>query len=98
MYCAETVSSGNLIFLIADLRFTTSLLFCFPVLLTGIIAALCGNYVNFGVFELYGDRALADALDVSLKMSLSVPLSDISAFKKVLFFATLEDLFSCFAG
>ncbi|EEC75738.1 hypothetical protein OsI_12617 [Oryza sativa Indica Group] len=46
------------------------------------IAALCGNYVNFGVFELYGDRALADALDISLKMSLSVPLSDILAFKK----------------
>jgi len=47
------------------------------------LAALCGNYVNFGVFELYGDRALADALDISLKMTLSVPLSDILAFRKV---------------
>ena len=44
---------------------------------------MCGNYVNFGVFELYGDRALADALDISLKMTLSVPLSDILAFRKV---------------
>jgi membrane-bound metal-dependent hydrolase YbcI (DUF457 family) len=46
-------------------------------------AALAGNYVNFGVFELYGDRALADALDIGLKMALSVPLLDILAFRKV---------------
>ncbi|GJN01163.1 hypothetical protein PR202_ga18407 [Eleusine coracana subsp. coracana] len=46
------------------------------------LTALCGNYVNFGVFELYGDRALADALDISLKMTLSVPLSDMLAFRK----------------
>jgi hypothetical protein len=69
--------------------------FSFAVILTGTIAALCGNYVNFGVFELYGDRALADALDISLKMSLSVPLSDILAFKKV-FLATLV-IYYCFA-
>ncbi|KAF2940241.1 hypothetical protein DAI22_03g257300 [Oryza sativa Japonica Group] len=58
--------------------------------------ALCGNYVNFGVFELYGDRALADALDISLKMSLSVPLSDILAFKKLskAFYGYIEVLFS----
>uniref|UniRef100_A0A0E0NYA0 Importin N-terminal domain-containing protein n=1 Tax=Oryza rufipogon TaxID=4529 RepID=A0A0E0NYA0_ORYRU len=57
---------------------------------------LCGNYVNFGVFELYGDRALADALDISLKMSLSVPLSDILAFKKLskAFYGYIEVLFS----
>jgi exportin-7 len=44
-----------------------------------------GNYVNFGVFELYGDRALADSLDISLKMTLSIPLSDVLAYKKVYF-------------
>lgn len=47
------------------------------------MAALAGNYVNFGVFELYGDRALSDALDVALKMTLSIPLADILAFRKV---------------
>lgn len=47
------------------------------------MAALAGNYVNFGVFELYGDRALADALDIALKMCLSVPLADILAYRKV---------------
>lgn len=47
------------------------------------ITALAGNYVNFGVFELYGDRALSDALDIALKMTLSIPLADILAFRKV---------------
>lgn len=47
------------------------------------MTALAGNYVNFGVFELYGDRALADALEISLKMILSIPLTDILAYQKV---------------
>ncbi|AQK82927.1 ARM repeat superfamily protein [Zea mays] len=64
--------------------------------LTVLSRALCGNYVNFGVFELYGDRALADALDISLKMTLSVPLSDILAFKKLskAYFGYMEVLFN----
>lgn len=47
------------------------------------MTALGGNYVNFGVFELYGDRALADVLDITLKMTLSIPLADIFAYRKV---------------
>ena len=47
------------------------------------MAALAGNYVNFGVFELYGDRSLADALDVALQMILSIPLADVLKFQKV---------------
>ncbi|KAG2613325.1 hypothetical protein PVAP13_4KG342500 [Panicum virgatum] len=64
--------------------------------LTVLSRALCGNYVNFGVFELYGDRALADALDISLKMTLSVPLSDILAFRKLskAYFGYMEVLFN----
>ncbi|XP_050281550.1 uncharacterized protein LOC126722441 [Quercus robur] len=60
------------------------------------MTALAGNYVNFGVFELYGDRALSDALDVALKMTLSIPLADILAFRKLTraYFAFLEVLFS----
>jgi exportin-7 len=45
--------------------------------------ALGGNYVNFGVFDLYGDPALKDALDVVLQMALSIPLHDILAYRKV---------------
>jgi hypothetical protein len=61
------------------------------------LAALCGNYVNYGVFELYGDRALADALDISLKMTLSIPLSDIMSYRKVCIkFCLLFALDHCF--
>ncbi|KAK7267202.1 hypothetical protein RIF29_19867 [Crotalaria pallida] len=58
--------------------------------------ALSGNYVNFGIFELYGDRALVDALDISVKMILSIPLADILAFRKVAaaYFTFLEILFN----
>ncbi|GAB4820934.1 hypothetical protein N2152v2_007980 [Parachlorella kessleri] len=65
--------------------------------LTILSRALGGNYVNFGVFELYGDPALKtfsvfelygdpalkDALDIAIKMSLSIPLADILAYRKV---------------
>jgi exportin-7 len=42
-----------------------------------VTKALLGNYVNFGVFELYGDPALNDALNVSVKLATSIPLADI---------------------
>ncbi|KAG4982771.1 hypothetical protein JHK87_027520 [Glycine soja] len=59
--------------------------------------ALSGNFVNFGIFELYGDRALVDTLDITVKIILSIPLADIFAFRKVAaaYFAFLESLFSC---
>ncbi|XP_028183222.1 exportin-7-A-like isoform X3 [Glycine soja] len=59
--------------------------------------ALSGNFVNFGIFELYGDRALVDALDITVKIILSIPLADIFAFRKVAaaYFAFSESLFSC---
>ncbi|XP_019159433.1 PREDICTED: exportin-7-like isoform X2 [Ipomoea nil] len=64
--------------------------------LTILSRALGGNYVNFGVFELYGDRALADVLDITLKMTLSIPLADIFAYRKLTraYFAFLEVLFN----
>ncbi|OVA13819.1 Importin-beta [Macleaya cordata] len=66
------------------------------ICLTILSRALAGNYVNFGVFELYGDRALADVLDIALKMTLSIPLADILAFRKLTraYFAFLEVLFN----
>ncbi|KAL1561845.1 exportin-7-like isoform X2 [Salvia divinorum] len=64
--------------------------------LTILSRALAGNYVNFGVFELYGDRALADALDIALKMTLSIPLADILAYRKLTraYFTFVEVLFN----
>lgn len=66
------------------------------ICLTILSRALAGNYVNFGVFELYGDRALADVLDIALKMTLSIPLSDILAYRKLTkaYFAFVEVLFN----
>jgi exportin-7 len=42
---------------------------------------MSGNYVNFGVFDLYGDPALKDALAIALRMVLSMPLADIMSYK-----------------
>lgn len=57
------------------LSFCNCLCFC--------TVALAGNYVNFGVFEIYGDRALADAFDIAMRMTLSIPLADILSYRKV---------------
>lgn len=56
--------------------------------------ALGGNYVNFGVFDLYGDPALQDALDVCLQMALSIPIADILSYRKVgrAYFALMDVL------
>ncbi|GAB4836168.1 hypothetical protein Ancab_001081 [Ancistrocladus abbreviatus] len=66
------------------------------ICLTILARALSGNYVNFGVFELYGDRALEDALNIALKMTLSIPLADMLAFRKLTraYFAFVEVLFN----
>lgn len=46
---------------------------CFSMLKS----ALCGGYVNFGVFRLYGDTALDDALNIFVKLLLSIPQADL---------------------
>lgn len=46
---------------------------CFSMLKS----ALCGGYVNFGVFRLYRDMALDDALNVFVKLLLSIPQPDL---------------------
>mmetsp|Transcript_44324 Transcript_44324/g.106777 ORF Transcript_44324/g.106777 Transcript_44324/m.106777 type:complete len:1120 (+) Transcript_44324:370-3729(+) len=58
-------------------------------------SALGGNYVCFGVFELYNDRALENALDVALQMVLSVPMEDINAYPKLskAYYSFVEILF-----
>ncbi|KAI9330091.1 armadillo-type protein [Obelidium mucronatum] len=49
---------------------------CFTILKN----ALTGSYVHFGVFELYNDPALTNALEIIFQMILSIPLADILAF------------------
>ncbi|XP_026489379.1 exportin-7-A [Vanessa tameamea] len=52
---------------------------CFTILK----AALCGNYANFGVFRLYGDEALDNALNMFAKLLLSIPQSDLLDYPKL---------------
>eukprot|EP01039_Chlorochromonas_danica_P010658 gene10658-11818_t len=65
------------------------------LLLNTLTNALSGNYVNFGVFSLYQDPALQNALDISLQICLQIPLNDILAYIKLsrAYFAFLEILF-----
>uniref|UniRef100_T1JH36 Gamma-tubulin complex component 2 n=1 Tax=Strigamia maritima TaxID=126957 RepID=T1JH36_STRMM len=46
-------------------------------------AALCGSYVNFGVFRLYGDDALDNALQTFVKLLLSIPQTDLLDYPKL---------------
>ncbi|KAI5640764.1 exportin-7-B [Phthorimaea operculella] len=46
-------------------------------------AALCGNYANFGVFRLYGDEALDNALNMFVKLLLSIPQNDLLDYPKL---------------
>eukprot|EP01135_Chromosphaera_perkinsii_P004888 Nk52_evm8s303 gene=Nk52_evmTU8s303 len=54
--------------------------------------ALCGNYVNFGVFQLYGDDTLEKAVQIYLKMIFTIPTNDILAYPKLAthYFSSLE--------
>lgn len=49
-------------------------------------AVLSGNYVNFGVFRLYGDDALDNALQTFIKLLLSIPHSDLLVCSSVSLF------------
>jgi exportin-7 len=51
--------------------------------LAALTRALAGGYANFGVFALYGDPALVDALRAGLGLALAIPLPDVVAHKKV---------------
>jgi exportin-7 len=65
------------------------------LMLNVLTCALSGNYVNFGVFALYNDKALENALDVSLQLCLNIPLADAISYTKLskAYFAFVEILF-----
>lgn len=39
--------------------------------------SLSGRYANFGVFKLYGDKALDRVLEVFFQLVLAVPIDDM---------------------
>ncbi|RUS35341.1 hypothetical protein BC938DRAFT_471836 [Jimgerdemannia flammicorona] len=61
---------------------------CFTIL----TRTLSGRYVNFGVFPLYGDKALDHALEIFFQMMLSIPMGDMMSFPKLTraFFGLLD--------
>jgi exportin-7 len=62
------------------------------VALLVLTRALTGNYVNFGVFDLYGDPALKDALECAFALCTAIPPADVLAYRKVAraYFGLLE--------
>jgi exportin-7 len=65
-----------------------------------IKAALCGNYVNFGVFRLYGDDALDNALQMFVKLLLSISQNDllVSARRNFLSLLAIMEIWSQMVG
>lgn len=47
------------------------------VCFTMLKGAMCGNYVNFGVFKLYGDDSLDNVLNMAAKLIISIPQADL---------------------
>lgn len=56
--------------------------------------SLSGGYVNFGVFQLYNDRALNDALEMFIKLLLSFQQNDLTVYSKLsqTYYGLLETL------
>lgn len=46
---------------------------------------LQGNYCNYGIFDLYHDPTLNDLMDITVKLALAVPLSELLVIKKNIF-------------
>jgi exportin-7 len=61
-------------------------------LLDALCVALQGNYCNFGVFKLYDDPALTDAIAVGLDAALSLPTDHILHYTKLtlVYFQTID--------
>ncbi|ORY07504.1 exportin-7-like protein [Basidiobolus meristosporus CBS 931.73] len=57
--------------------------------------SLTGRYVSFGVFALYGDKALELALNTVFEMMLSIPVEDLMVYPKLCkAYFTMIDVFS----
>ncbi|KAF9958817.1 hypothetical protein BGZ65_001169 [Modicella reniformis] len=54
--------------------------------------SLSGKYANFGVFKLYGDKALDHVLELFFQLMLAVPVDDMVSFPKLAraFFSVID--------
>eukprot|EP01094_Clydonella_sp_ATCC50884_P029368 TRINITY_DN917_c0_g1_i2.p1 TRINITY_DN917_c0_g1~~TRINITY_DN917_c0_g1_i2.p1 ORF type:complete len:1062 (-),score=321.85 TRINITY_DN917_c0_g1_i2:240-3425(-) len=61
---------------------------------------LAGNYINFGVFELYEDPCLRDSLGACLKLALNIPAEELITYPKLVkaFYGLMQVLFQYHIG
>ncbi|KAG0262072.1 hypothetical protein BG011_000347 [Mortierella polycephala] len=71
-------SSANGILLFRETRYKGTMLY-FNIM----AVSLSGKYANFGVFKLYGDKALERVLEVFFQLMLAVPLDDMVSYPKL---------------
>lgn len=59
-----------------------------------LTAAFSGNYVNFSVFDLYGDPVLENVVQRTVQLALSIPADELQAYPKVrrAFYSFIEQI------
>ncbi|KAG0358839.1 Exportin 7 [Gamsiella multidivaricata] len=71
-------SSPNGILLFRETRYKGIMLY-FEIM----SVSLSGKYANFGVFKLYGDKALDRVLEIFFQLMLAIPVDDMVSFPKL---------------
>ncbi|KAF9360676.1 Exportin 7 [Mortierella sp. AD094] len=83
-------SSPNGILLFRETRYKGIMLY-FNIM----SVSLSGKYANFGVFKLYGDKALDRVLEIFFQLMLAVPVDDMVSFPKLaLSYFSVIDVFA----
>jgi exportin-7 len=89
-YGTHTVANWSRLGMAAKLQSPSSTIDPYRVLYKGtwvcllmFSRALAGNYVNFGVFSLYNDPALRDAMAICFRLLIMIPLDELLAYPKV---------------
>ncbi|UKK02623.2 Ran-binding protein [Theileria orientalis] len=59
-------------------KYYKSISYCLLVL----VHTLGGDYISFGVFDIYGDNTLDQVLNLSFQLILAIPLDDLQSYPK----------------
>jgi exportin-7 len=70
----------------------------FYICMSILTRTLSGNYCNFGAMSHYNDTTLDQALDITIKMALSIRIADLLSYPKVgaAYFTLLETVFQSY--
>uniref|UniRef100_A0A3B0MVH8 RAN-binding protein, putative n=1 Tax=Theileria annulata TaxID=5874 RepID=A0A3B0MVH8_THEAN len=61
-------------------KYYKSISYCLLVL----VHTLGGDYISFGVFDIYGDNTLDQVLNLSFRLILAIPLNDLQFYPKTM--------------